>query len=142
MKISEVVRSKGDNVVTIRPDQTVSDLLSLLAEHRIGAVVVSSDGEAVDGIVSERDVVRHLHSAGSDILGGAVDQIMTKEVFTCGHDEQLADIESTMTERRIRHVPIVEDGKLRAIISIGDVVKQRINSLSAERDQLVEYINQ
>ena len=72
---------KGDNVVTIRPDQTVSDLLSLLAEHRIGAVVVSSDGEAVDGIVSERDVVRHLHSAGSDILGGAVDQIMTKEVF-------------------------------------------------------------
>lgn len=143
MKIAEIVRTKGDKVVTIRSDKTVGELLALLAEHHIGAVVVSDDdGQSVGGIVSERDIVRHLNSTGADILGGPVSAIMTHEVFTCTHDLQLADLETTMTERRIRHVPIVEDGRLRAIVSIGDVVKHRISDLQSERDQLVGYINQ
>lgn len=140
MKISEVVRGKG-GVVTIAPDASVGDLLTLLAEHRIGAVVVSGDGAAVHGIVSERDIVRHLHSTGADIIGGPVSAIMTSEVRTAGMDSDLDELESTMTEHRIRHVPIVVDGQLAAIVSIGDVVKNRISSLQAERDQLEAYIS-
>lgn len=142
MKISDIVRSKGDRVVTIGSDRTVRELLALLDEHRIGAVVVSDGERTVDGIVSERDIVRHLHSGGPEILSGPVSAIMTSEVYTCTLHEHLDDIETTMTERRIRHVPIVEDGTLKAIISIGDVVKQRINDLRSERDQLASYINQ
>lgn len=142
MKISEVVRGKGGGVITITPEATVGDLLALLAEYRIGAVVVSGDGTAVNGIVSERDVVRHLHSTGSAILGGPVSAIMTSEVRTADMESDLDDLESTMTEHRIRHVPIVVDGELAAIVSIGDVVKNRINSLQAERDQLTAYISQ
>lgn len=140
MKISEVVRGKG-GVVTIAPDASVGDLLTLLAEHRIGAVVVSGDGAAVHGIVSERDIVRHLHSTGADIIGGPVSAIMTSEVRTAGMDSDLDELESTMTEHRIRHVPILVDGQLAAIVSIGDVVKNRISSLQAERDHLEAYIS-
>ncbi|HIZ98118.1 MAG TPA: CBS domain-containing protein [Candidatus Janibacter merdipullorum] len=142
MKISDVVRSKGDDVVTAAPDDTVADLLSLLAEHRIGAVVVSSGEGSIDGIVSERDVVRHLHRSGTGILEGPVSAIMTADVHTCtGHDD-VSDLESRMTERRIRHVPVVEEDRLVAIVSIGDVVKYRIRDLAAERDQLEAYITQ
>jgi len=140
MKISEVVRGKG-GVVTIAPDASVGELLTLLAEHRIGAVVVSGDGASVHGIVSERDIVRHLHSTGADIIGGPVSAIMTSEVRTAGMDSDLDELESTMTEHRIRHVPIVVDGQLAAIVSIGDVVKNRISSLQAERDYLEAYIS-
>ena len=140
MKISEVVRGKG-GVVTIAPDASVGELLTLLAEHRIGAVVVSGDGASVHGIVSERDIVRHLHSTGADIIGGPVSAIMTSEVRTAGMDSDLDELESTMTEHRIRHVPILVDGQLAAIVSIGDVVKNRISSLQAERDYLEAYIS-
>src|SRR4029079_19325539 len=104
-------------VVTISSDASVKDLLALLAEHRIGAVVVSDDGEGVHGIVSERDVVRHLHSSGAGILDGAVSAIMTREVRTADPHGELSDLETMMTEHRIRHVPIVTDGKLAAIVS-------------------------
>lgn len=143
MKISEIIRSKGDKVITIRSEQTVGELLALLAEHGIGAVVVSDDdGESVGGIVSERDVVRHLNTGGAGILSGPVASIMTREVFCCTHEDQVDALESTMTERRIRHVPIVEGGRLKAIVSIGDVVKSRISNLEHERSQLESYINQ
>ena len=141
MKISEVVRGKGDGVITISPESSVGDLLALLAEHRIGAVVVSGDGRSVHGIDSERDVVRHLHSGGSAIIEGPAAAIMTTEVRTAGMESDLDELETTMTEHRIRHVPIVVDGQLAAIVSIGDVVKNRINSLQAERDQLTAYIS-
>lgn len=141
MRISDVVRDK-QGVVTISSDATVQDLLTLLAEHKIGAVVVSDDGEAVNGIVSERDVVRHLHSGGAGILDGAVSAIMTSEVRTAEPSGELGDLEHLMTEHRIRHVPILADGKLAAIVSIGDVVKRRIEDLQAERDQLEAYIQQ
>jgi len=142
MRISDVVRRKGDFVVTIASDATVGELLALLAEHKIGAVVVSDDGESVAGIVSERDIVRHLHSGGTAIIDGPVSAIMTSEVHTCDDQCDLSDLERTMTENRIRHVPVVRDGKLLAIVSIGDIVKNRIDDLQAERDQLRDYIAQ
>lgn len=142
MKINDVVRGKSSqDVVTISPDATVRDLLALLAEHNVGALVVSEDGERVSGIVSERDVVRHLHS-DDGVLDRSVSQIMTSDVRTCGGDDKLTDLMQTMTEHRIRHVPVVADGRLTGIISIGDVVKNRIGELEFERDQLDNYVHQ
>ena len=140
MRISDVVKRKGDLVVTVRTDASVTDLLDLLAEHRIGAVVVSDDGTSVAGIVSERDIVRHLQKDGAAVLEQPVPAIMTSEVQTCGPEDELVGLEHTMTEHRIRHVPVVVDGRLAAIVSIGDVVKHRITDLQAERDQLQSYI--
>lgn len=140
MKISDVLRTKGTDVVTVAPDDTVATLLTLLAEHGIGAVVVSSGDRVIDGIVSERDIVRHLHGSGPGIIDGPVSAIMTADVHTCSLHDDVSDLASEMTERRVRHVPVVEDGRLVAIVSIGDVVKHRIRDLSAERDHLEDYI--
>lgn len=142
MKIADVLRNKGDKVVTIRPEDTVAQLLDLLAQHGIGAVVVSSGGTAVDGIVSERDVVRHLHRAGAEVVQGPVSAIMTREVTTAGREDDLEDLARTMTEGRMRHVPVVDGDRLVGVVSIGDVVKLRIDTLQSERDQLVGYIQQ
>jgi CBS domain-containing protein len=142
MMIREVVSSKGDStVVTVPPDATVRTLVDLLAEHNVGALVVSSDGTSVDGIVSERDVVRQLHR-DADVLDATVDTIMTTPVHTCVPQDQLDDLMRVMTERRIRHVPVVADGRLAGIISIGDVVKHKISRLEFERDQLDSYVHQ
>ena len=101
---------------------------------------MSDDGETVHGIVSERDIVRHLHTHGAALLDAPVHQIMTVEVHTCVPEDSLDDLESAMTEKRFRHVPVLSDGKLVAIVSIGDVVKNRIDDLQSERDQLRTYI--
>jgi CBS domain-containing protein len=143
MRISAVIRHKGSLVVTLRSDETVQRLLEVLEEHRIGAIVVSDDdGSTVNGIVSERDVVRHLHHDGPGILSQPVASIMTTDVQTCGPDDSIEDLARRMTELRVRHIPVVVDGHLSAIVSIGDIVKQRIDELQAERDQLVGYIQQ
>jgi CBS domain-containing protein len=142
MRISDVLSSKpSDQVVTISPDATVRDLLGLLARHNIGAVVVSADGSAVDGIVSERDVVRRLHE-DEQILDGPVNRIMTSDVATTDPHTPVDDLRVVMTERRIRHVPVVTDGQLVGIISIGDVVKSSLDQLQFERDQLDSYVHQ
>ena len=142
MRISDVVHGKASqDVVTIRPDATVRDLVGLLAEHNVGALVVSEDGTTVAGIVSERDVVRRLH-ADPAVLDSTVAEIMTREVRTCSAADGLTDLMQTMTEHRIRHVPVVADGRLTGIISIGDVVKNRIGELEFERDQLDSYLHQ
>ncbi len=107
MRIADVVKRKGGDVVTVRPGATVTELLALLAEHRIGAVVVSEDGDGVHGIVSERDVVRHLHTDGAALLDAPVSQIMTADVHTCTPEDALEDMAAMMTDRRIRHVPVV-----------------------------------
>lgn len=141
MKVSDVLRRKGGQVVTVLPDATVAGLLGLLTEHNIGAVVVSADGSSVDGIVSERDIVRHLHTAGADILKAPVSQIMTSDVATGRAHDDIASLATTMTEQRVRHVPIVDDGGvMTAIVSIGDIVKHRLEELQSERDQLRDYI--
>jgi CBS domain-containing protein len=139
MRIKDVLHTKGDMVVTVSPDTTVRDLLSLLAEHNIGAVVVSGDGSSVDGIVSERDVVRAL-VRGVEILDSAVTAIMTAEVRTVALDDTVDGLMRLMTEHRIRHAPVIVDGGLHGIISIGDVVKSRIGELEFERDQLTSYV--
>ncbi len=141
MRISEVLGAKpSQDVITISPDATVRDLLGLLAEHNVGALIVSTDGTSVDGIVSERDVVRRLHEDDA-ILDGPVSGIMTTDVQTCDQDSVLDDLMKVMTEHRVRHVPVVTDGRLTGIISIGDVVKHRMAEVEFERDQLDSYVH-
>ncbi len=143
MRINDVLRAKSGSaadVVTVSADMSVRDLIALLAEHNIGAVIVSSDESPVGGIVSERDVVRAMVS-GSDILADAVSTIMTAEVRTAGPDDSVDDLMLIMTQHRIRHVPVVAKGELRGIVSIGDVVKSRIGQLEFERDQLESYVH-
>ena len=140
MRITDVLRTKGNTVATIEPEATVSGLLDQLAEHGVGALVVSSDGSTVGGIVSERDVVRHLQRTGPDLLGQPVSSIMTTEVWTCPPETDLVELMRKMTDGRFRHVPVLVDGSLAGIVSIGDVVKHRIDELQAERDQLEAYI--
>ena len=141
MRISDVLRSKGPLVVTVAPDTTVTQLLAVLAEHRIGAVVVSRDGAAVDGIVSERDIVRALARRGAAVLSEQVTAIYTAEVHTVTPATEVEDVERMMTERRVRHAPVTVDGSLRGIVSIGDVVKSRIGELETERAALSDYIS-
>ena len=140
MRVTEVLRRKGGTVVTIPPDRSVRELLALLADQRIGAVVVSDDGELVLGIVSERDIVRSLHEAGDGILDRAVRDIMTADVHSCGPQDSVDELMSVMTARRIRHLPVLVDGRLVGIVSIGDVVKHRIEEVQDERDQLSSYL--
>jgi CBS domain-containing protein len=140
MKINDVLRGKGNQVVTISPEATVTELLALLAEHNVGALVVSADGSAVSGIVSERDVVR-LFNRTPDAGDVRVNAIMTAEVHTCTPDDLIDNLMRLMTDRRIRHVPVVVDGALTGIVSIGDVVKTRIGELEFEREQLSNYIS-
>jgi CBS domain-containing protein len=142
MKIREVIAGKAiQDIVTISPDATVRELLTLLAQHNIGAAVVSSDGAAVDGIVSERDIVRRLD--GDDgALGATVADIMTTEVQTCEASSSLDEVRKTMTDGRFRHLPVCESGTLVGVISIGDVVKAYIDQVEFERDQLDSYVHQ
>lgn len=140
MKINDVLRGKGNQVVTISPDATVTELLALLAEHNIGAVVVSTNGSSVDGIVSERDIVR-LWNGTPDAGDVRVSAIMTAEVRTATPDDLIDNLMLMMTEHRIRHVPVVVDGNLAGLVSIGDVVKSRIGELEFEREQLSNYIS-
>lgn len=139
MKISAILAHKGEFVATIAPDATVADLLQLLAEHKIGAVIVTV-GDEIVGVVSERDVARSLVSVGSSVLSGPVSAIMSNLVATCELDTPVEEIMVEMTERRVRHVPVMKDGKLAGIVSIGDVVKARIEKLEDERKSLLSYI--
>ncbi len=140
MRISNVLKSKSGSVVTLPTDATVRDLVALLAEHNIGAVVVASEDNPVAGIVSERDVVRGLVS-GPGILDTPVGDIMTTDVKTAAPTDSVDDLMRIMTEHRIRHVPVMVDGELAGIVSIGDVVKSRIGELEFERDQLESYVH-
>ncbi|MCG7579467.1 CBS domain-containing protein [Mycolicibacterium sp. OfavD-34-C] len=141
MRISDVLRNKGATVATITPETSVAGLLTELSVHNIGAmVVVSPDG--VLGIVSERDIVRKLHEMGGDLLRRPVSEIMTTLVATCGPDDTVDSLSALMTRNRVRHVPVVVDGRLSGIVSIGDVVKTRMEELEREQQQLQAYITQ
>jgi CBS domain-containing protein len=140
MLIAEVLRAKGSFVATVTSDTTVTELLAAMAEHGVGALVVSADGTHIDGIVSERDVVRHLHRVGAALLDEHVAAIMTSDVRTCSPSDKVDDLMVVMTEHRIRHLPVVSGDELVGIVSIGDVVKSRIGDLEGERNELVAYI--
>jgi CBS domain-containing protein len=140
MLISDIVRVKGTQVVTVTPDTRIRALLAVLAEHGIGAAVVSRDGASVDGIVSERDIVRALARRGAAVMSEPVTAIYTAEVHTVTPQTPLEDVMRLMTEHRVRHAPVVVGGRLHGIVSIGDVVKNRIDELETERTALTDYI--
>ena len=140
MKVANLINGKA--VQTISPSASINDLLNSLAHHHVGALVVSTDGKHIDGIVSERDVVRALPNKLNDALSITVSDLMTSEVVTCTKDTAISELMKTMTNQRVRHVPVVDDdGLLVSIVSIGDVVKRHIESLDTERQALQDYIN-
>jgi CBS domain-containing protein len=139
MRISSLLEEKGSFVATIRSDATVGDAVAELARLSIGALVVSADGEHIEGIVSERDVVRGLPGA-ADLLARPVSSIMSTTVHTCAPEDETELLMAMMTDRRVRHVPVVDHGSLRGMVSIGDVVKVRMGELERDRQELVEYI--
>ncbi len=139
MRIADVLRNKGTAVATVDPTATVAQLIGELATHNVGALPVVEGGRLI-GIVSERDVVRQLHSGGPALLEMRVAEIMTAEVTTCAPGDSVADLAAIMTARRFRHLPVVVDGELAGIVSIGDLVKARIDLLESERAQLQSYI--
>lgn len=138
MNVDGILRGKGTRVVTIRPGATVAELVRGLREERIGAMVVSSDGRTVDGIVSERDVVVALAERGASALATRVDELMTRQVVTCAPDDSVKQLMTVMTRRRVRHLPVVRDGTLAGIVSIGDVVKNRLEEMETETNVLRE----
>lgn len=139
MRIADVLRTKGSDVATIGPGATVATLIADLATHNVGALPVVDGGELV-GIVSERDVVRRLHAGGADLLTGSVRDIMSTSVTTCGPGDAVVDLARIMTAGRFRHLPVLDGGELVGIVSIGDLVKARIDQLETEREQLQSYI--
>ena len=141
MRVSDVLSSKGSSTVyTVRPEATMSELLDALAEHNVGALVVSHDGATVVGIVSERDVVRKIRDF-DDLKRVTVEQIMTADVQVCAPDDSFESLMTIMTEHRIRHVPVLDGNELVGVLSIGDAVKQRMDQLEFERDQLNNYVS-
>jgi CBS domain-containing protein len=140
MLVSNLLEGKGAMVATIGRDATVGQVVADLVRHRIGALVVSPDGQQIEGIVSERDIVQHLSDLRSEPLEALVESIMSTSVQVCSPADDVESIMNVMTEHRIRHVPVVEDGRLSGIISIGDVVKSRIEELEKDRNELMEYI--
>ena len=140
MKVESMLAAKGDKVVTARPDATVATVIRMLKLEGIGALVVSEDGEVILGIISERDVVRALVDHGGEVLKVRVAELMTRSVKTCTPDANIKDVMAEMTRSRVRHLPVVLDGKLSGIISIGDVVKNRLEELETETSVLRDYI--
>lgn len=141
MHVKVILKNKGSSVETIRPDVTIAEATERLNTKRIGVLVVSRDGTLVDGILSERDIVNGLAEHGVSLLDQKVEALMTADVRTCTREDTVMSVMELMTDRRIRHVPVVEEGKLVGIVSIGDAVKNRLNELENEASQLREYIN-
>ena len=141
MHVQNILKVKGNAVATIHPDASLADATASLRDHGVGALVVSSDRRTIVGIVSERDVVRALAAHGGSTLGRDVASAMSTTVTTCHAHDTVDQLMSTMTEHRVRHVPVVDDaGRLEGIISIGDVVKARVGQLETENNQLHDYI--
>ena len=140
MQVENILQSKGMTVLTVTTHAPISDAVHILNKHRIGAVVVLADNGTVAGILSERDIVRHLADDPARLLSRAVREIMTTTVITCGRDTSISQLMEQMTQHRIRHIPIVENGELIGIVSIGDVVKRKIEEAEQEATALREYI--
>jgi CBS domain-containing protein len=140
MLVTDLLEDKGFQVATVAADATVADVVADLVRHRVGALVVSPDGQQIEGIVSERDVVSRLSEIRNGLLEMKVAEIMSTSVSVCTPTDDVESIMNLMTSKRIRHVPVVEGGLLCGIVSIGDVVKSRIGELEKDRLELMEYI--
>lgn len=137
MQVAQILKSKGAvGVVTVAPGTKISEVARILAEKRIGTVVVSDDGVTAAGILSERDIVRELAAHGAGCLSDAVDAYMTRKLVTCARGDTADDVLAKMTEGRFRHMPVLEDGKMVGLITLGDVVKARLSELAMEKDAL------
>ena len=142
MNVQSILAGKGSDVATIGHTASLSDAAAMLRDRGVGALVVSDDGQHIDGIVSERDVVRALAAHGASALGRTVGSAMSTQVITCAAEDSVDDLMVSMTERRIRHLPVVDtEGLLAGIVSIGDVVKARLGDLETENQALVEYLH-
>src|SRR5258708_29574716 len=140
MNVENILRSKGGAVAKIAPRATIRDAAAALRRERIGAMVVSSDGARVDGILPGRDIVPGLADGGAPLLDATVEELMTRRVFTCTPRDSVGDLMAMMTERRIRHIPVLKDGVLAGIVSIGDVVKHRLDEIEDEARALRSFI--
>ena len=140
MDVATILRSKGSEVTTAPPETSVADIAQILKGQGIGAIVISSGGAQVHGIVSERDILRALADHGAEILDREVSEFMTAGVFTCSPEDRVNDLMAIMTERRIRHLPVTVDGELTGIVTIGDLVKHRLDEIEREADALRSYI--
>ncbi|WP_299282196.1 CBS domain-containing protein [uncultured Tateyamaria sp.] len=137
MLVHQILKSKSDDaVVTVKPATKVSEAVQILAERKIGTVVVSADGHNAQGILSERDIVRVLAKRGGAILNDPVEKFMTSKLVTCQRNDSADDVLQQMTEGRFRHMPVVEEGQLVGLITLGDVVKARLTELAMEKDAL------
>jgi len=137
MTVAKILNSKGtDEVVTVRPGTSVADAARVLSDKRIGSVVVSPDGTTVAGILSERDIVREIGRRGPGCLGDLVDDMMTAKIITCSREDRAEHVMSEMTKGRFRHMPVIEDGRMVGLITLGDVVKYRLTELAMEKDAL------
>ena len=141
-RVSSVLKHKGHEVVTVAPNQTVTAIVKVLTQHRIGAVPVVNERGEIIGIISERDIIRGMAQHADAVLTLAADRLMSRDVKTCSSDDQLDDLMEVMTRQRIRHLPVVADGSLHGIVSIGDVVKQRLEEVQSEAEELRNYIRQ
>jgi CBS domain-containing protein len=140
MKVREILKGKGSRVVTVAPHSSIHDLARRLRLEGIGAAVVSQDGQRVDGIVSEREIVRSLAEHGTRLLDKPVSDIMLAGVVTCKAEDSVKEVMRRMTLHRARHLPVVENGKLAGIVSIGDVVKSRLDDMELETNVLRDYL--
>jgi CBS domain-containing protein len=140
MNVKTILRNKGNWVATIRPDATIGEAIEMLNRERIGALVVSEGGECVDGVLSERDIVTALGDYGADLLSRPVDEIMTRDVVACDPADTVQDLMAEMTNRRFRHLPVVKDGRLCGIVSIGDLVKNRLDEVEFEANSMRSFI--
>jgi CBS domain-containing protein len=140
MTVSRILAGKGRDVVGIAPQKTLADAAKLLSERRIGAVMVMDENDAMLGILSERDIVRALAENGADALTQSISQRMTKKVVSCNVQTTINDVMQMMTTGKFRHMPVIENGKVHGVISIGDVVKQRIAEVEAESSAMRSYI--
>jgi CBS domain-containing protein len=140
MNVEAILKVKGDGVVTIAPTATIAEAVELLCRKRIGALVVSAGGAEPQGILSERDIVHGLGAQGASLLDRRVQDLMTKTVVTCSPQDRLADLMALMTERRIRHIPVLRNGRLAGLVSIGDVVKNRLDEIELETSSLKAYV--
>ena len=142
MTVSRILgNKKGDRIYTCKQDETVESLTRILAEHRIGVILIVDDTGGLAGIVSERDIVRSIASDGAKALKKPASDVMTSKVFTCSPSDAVTRLMGLMTENRIRHLPVVVDGKIEGVISIGDVVKARIEAAEREAAEMAQYIS-
>lgn len=140
MTVRKILHLKGSDVVSIAPEKKLLEAIALLTKHRIGALVVTGNSREVVGIISERDIVRLLSNADNNRFENTVASAMTKEVKTCKPEDTIQRVMQVMTAGRFRHMPVVENGKLAGVISIGDVVKLRLEEMERESEHLKEYI--